>query len=246
VRVIVADDAVLLREGIMRILADEGYDVVAAVGSGPDLLNAARVYAPDLVLADVRMPPTHTHDGIEAVRTIRAERAGTAAVLLSQYVEATAAMGLFREDPAGLGYLLKDRIMQVNDFLEGVRRVAAGGLVMDPLVVAQLLGRTAGPDDPLGALTDRERDVLALMAQGCRMAASVTGCTSECARSRRTPTRSSRSCGCTRPRTSTAGSGRCSPTWTPRADHRERAANGGQRRERAARWPRIYKSPLSS
>jgi DNA-binding NarL/FixJ family response regulator len=165
-RVIVADDAVLLREGIVRILAGEEYDVVAAVGSGPELLSAARAYAPDLVVADVRMPPTHTHDGIEAVRAIREGRAGTAAILLSQYVEATAAMDLFRQDPAGLGYLLKDRIMQVNDFLDGVRRVAAGGTVMDPLVVAQLLGRTAGPDDPLAALTDRERDVLALMAQG--------------------------------------------------------------------------------
>ena len=165
-RVIVADDAVLLREGLVRILAAEQYDVVAAVGSGPELLSAARAYAPDLVVADVRMPPTHTHDGIEAVRAIRASSPGTAAVLLSQYVEAAAAMDLFRQDPAGLGYLLKDRIMQVNDFLEGVRRVAAGGLVMDPLVVGQLLGRPAGPDDPLAALTDREREVLALMAEG--------------------------------------------------------------------------------
>ena len=165
-RVIVADDAVLLREGIVAILAGEGYDVVAAVGSGPRLVNAARAHRPDLVVADVRMPPAHAHDGIEAVQAIRAARPGTAAILLSQYVEATAAMDLFRQDPAGLGYLLKDRIVQVNDFLEGVGRVAAGGSAMDPQVVAQLLGRPAQPDDPLAALTDRERDVLALMAQG--------------------------------------------------------------------------------
>ncbi len=165
-RVVVADDAVLLREGIVRILAGEGYDVVAAVGSGPDLVRAARSHRPDLIVADVRMPPNHVHDGIEAVRTIRAERPGTAAILLSQYIEATAAMDLFREDPAGLGYLLKDRIVQVDDFVEGVRRVADGGSAIDPLVVAQLLGRPVGAADPLAAFTAREQDVLALMAEG--------------------------------------------------------------------------------
>ena len=165
-RVVVADDAVLLREGIAAILAAEQYDVVAAVGTGPDLVRAARTHQPDLVVADVRMPPTHTHDGIEAVQAVRAARPGTAAILLSQYVEAAAAVDLFRQEPAGLGYLLKDRIVQVNDFLEGVARVAGGGSAMDPLVVAQLLGRPTRPDDPLAALTDRERDVLSLMAQG--------------------------------------------------------------------------------
>ncbi|HWB37955.1 MAG TPA: response regulator transcription factor [Rugosimonospora sp.] len=165
-RVIVADDAVLLREGVVRILAGEGYDVVAAVGSGPELVSTARAYTPDLVVADVRMPPTHSHDGIEAVRAIRAERPGTAAILLSQYIEAGAALDLFRENPAGLGYLLKDRIVQVDDFLDGVGRVARGGSAVDPAVVAQLLGRTPGGRDPLAALTDREREVLALMAEG--------------------------------------------------------------------------------
>lgn len=165
-RVIVADDAVLLREGIVRILASDGYDVTAAVGSGPDLIAAAQEHTPDLVVADVRMPPTHTHDGIEAVRAIRAARPQTAAVLLSQYVEATAAMDLFRDGPAGLGYLLKDRIVQVDDFLDGIRRVATGGSAMDPAIVAQLLGRPSTARHPLATLTDRERDVLALMAEG--------------------------------------------------------------------------------
>jgi serine/threonine-protein kinase len=166
VRVIVADDAVLLREGVVRILAGEGYDVLAAVGSGPDLVRATRAYRPDLVVADVRMPPNHTHDGIEAVRTIRSERPGTAAILLSQYVEATAAMDLFRENATGLGYLLKDRVVQVDDFVESVRRVADGGSAIDPMVVAQLLGRPDGAVDPLAELTGREREVLALMAEG--------------------------------------------------------------------------------
>jgi DNA-binding NarL/FixJ family response regulator len=112
------------------------------------------------------MPPHHLHDGIEAVRAIRAARAGTAAVLLSQYVEAAAAMDLFRDSPAGLGYLLKDRIVEVDDFLDGVRRVAAGGIAMDPAVVRQLLDRPSRRPEPLAGLTEREREVLALMAEG--------------------------------------------------------------------------------
>ncbi len=165
-RVIVADDAVLLREGIVRILNREGYDVVAAVGTGPDLLSAAEALTPDLIVADVRMPPNNLHDGIEAVRAIRITRPATAAVLLSQYVEATAAMDLFRDGPAGLGYLLKDRIVQIDDFLDGLRRVASGGSAMDPAIVAQLLDRPTANGDPLETLTDREREVLALMAEG--------------------------------------------------------------------------------
>jgi DNA-binding NarL/FixJ family response regulator len=166
VRVVVADDAVLLREGLTRILAEDGYQVLAAVGSGPELVHAAHRHTPELVIADVRMPPTHTHDGIVAAREIRRQQPTTAVVLLSQYVEATAAMDLFQDNPAGLGYLLKDRVLQIDDFLDALRRVTTGGTAMDPAVVAQLLGRTAGPEDPLATLTERERGTLALMAEG--------------------------------------------------------------------------------
>jgi DNA-binding NarL/FixJ family response regulator len=165
-RVVVADDAVLLREGLVRILTDDGHHVTAAVGSGPELVRAVRAYTPHLVIADVRMPPNHTDDGIVAVREIRRHLPQTAAILLSQYVQATAAMDLFQANPAGLGYLLKDRVLQIDDFLDAVRRVAAGGTAMDPAVVAQLVGRTAGSKDPLAVLTERERAVLALMAEG--------------------------------------------------------------------------------
>jgi DNA-binding NarL/FixJ family response regulator len=165
-RVVVADDAVLLREGLVRILTDDGHQVAAAVGSGPELVHAARAYSPQLVIADVRMPPNHTDDGIVAVREIRRHLPQTAAILLSQYVQATSAMDLFQTSPAGLGYLLKDRVLQIDDFLDAVRRVAAGGTAVDPAVVAQLVGRTAGTEDPLATLTERERAVLALMAEG--------------------------------------------------------------------------------
>jgi DNA-binding NarL/FixJ family response regulator len=162
-RAVVADDAVLLRSGVVSILTEGGYEVVAAVGTGPDLVTAAAVHTPDLVVADVRMPPHHADDGIVAVREIRRRRPSTAVVLLSQYVEAERAVDLFQERPSGLGYLLKDRVIQIDDFLASVHRVAAGGSAIDPAVVSRLLG-TAPP--PLAQLTDRERDVLALMAEG--------------------------------------------------------------------------------
>jgi DNA-binding NarL/FixJ family response regulator len=165
-RLVVADDAVLLREGLVRILSDDGYDVIDAVATGPELVASALAHRPELVIADVRMPPNHTDDGIAAVRQIRFAIPGTAAILLSQYVEAAAAMDLFQDNPVGLGYLLKDRIVQVDDFLDAVRRVASGGCAIDPAVVVQLLGRMPGHDDLLAELTDRERDVLALMAEG--------------------------------------------------------------------------------
>lgn len=165
-RLVVADDAVLLREGLVRILSDDGYEVIDAVATGPALVASALAHRPELVIADVRMPPTHTDDGIAAVRQIRFMMPGTAAILLSQYVEAAAAMDLFQDNPVGLGYLLKDRIVQVDDFLDAVRRVASGGCAIDPAVVAQLLGRMPGHDYLLAELTDRERSVLALMAEG--------------------------------------------------------------------------------
>jgi DNA-binding NarL/FixJ family response regulator len=165
-RVIVADDAVLLRAGLVRILTDDGYQVVAAVGSAPDLVREAHRHAPDLVVADIRMPPNHADDGIAAARQIRAHRPATAIVLLSQYVEATAAVDLFQDNPAGLGYLLKDRVLQIEDFLISVRRVADGGSAIDPAVVAQLVGRSTARADPLAVLADREKQALELMAEG--------------------------------------------------------------------------------
>jgi len=165
-RVVVADDAVLLREGLVRILTEDGYQVVAAVGTGPDLVHAALTHAAQLIIADVRMPPTHTDDGIVAAREIRRHHPHTAVVLISQYVEANRAVDLFQDNPAGLGYLLKDRVLEIDDFLDAIRRVAAGGSAMDPAVIAQLLGRTASNHDPLSVLTERERAVLALMAEG--------------------------------------------------------------------------------
>jgi len=146
----------------VQILTEDGHEVIDAVGSGPDLVVAAATGRPDVIIADVRMPPDHTDDGIRAARQIRRARPSQAIVLLSQYVQATAAMDLFQDNPAGLGYLLKDRVLQIDDFLDAVRRVAAGGTAMDPGVVAQLVGRGGSLD----ALTEREHDVLALMAEG--------------------------------------------------------------------------------
>jgi DNA-binding NarL/FixJ family response regulator len=165
-RVIVADDAVLLREGVVRILTEDGYQVVAAVGSAPDLVREAHSHTPDLVIADIRMPPNHADDGIAAARQIRAHRPTTAIVLLSQYVEATAAVDLFQDNPVGLGYLLKDRVLQIEDFLDSVRRVAEGGSAIDPDIVAQLVGRSTAHAAPLTVLTDREKEALQLMAEG--------------------------------------------------------------------------------
>ena len=166
-RAIVADDAVLLRSGVVSILRGGGYEVVADVGTGPELTATSLAHRPDLVVADVRMPPNHHDDGIIAAREIRRRLPATAVLLLSQYVEVDAAVDLFRENPAGLGYLLKDRVIQVDDFLAAVDRVAGGGSAIDPDVVARLLGHPSrAAESPLATLTDREREVLALMAEG--------------------------------------------------------------------------------
>jgi DNA-binding NarL/FixJ family response regulator len=162
---VVADDSVLLRDGVVRLLEDAGIEVVAAVGDGDALLVAVDAYRPDLALVDVRMPPTHTDEGIRAAIEIRREYPDVAVLVLSQYVEERYAADLLSQDSAGVGYLLKDRVVDVDDFIVAVRRVAAGGSAVDAEVVRQLLGRTRRASE-LDRLTPREREVLGLMAEG--------------------------------------------------------------------------------
>jgi DNA-binding NarL/FixJ family response regulator len=164
-RIVVADDAVLLREGLVRLLAEDGHQVVAAVGDGPALVGAVLAHRPDVSVVDVRMPPTHTDEGLRAAITVRARLPGTPVLVLSQYVEASYAADLLADGSGAIGYLLKDRVARVAEFLDALNRVARGGTVLDPQVVAQLLaGQRRG--DPLGTLTARERELLALMAEG--------------------------------------------------------------------------------
>jgi DNA-binding NarL/FixJ family response regulator len=163
-RVVIAEDSVLLRAGLVKLLETGDIDVVAAVGDADALVGAARQHGPDLVLVDVRMPPTHTDEGLRAALLLRRERPGMAVLVLSQFVEERYAVELLTGETSGLGYLLKDRVADVTDFLEALRRVAAGGTALDPEVVSQLLVRRRS--DPLDALTRRETDVLALMAEG--------------------------------------------------------------------------------
>jgi len=165
VRVVIAEDSALLREGLARILADGDFDVVAQARDGDELLDAVRRHAPEVAIVDIRMPPTHTDEGARAAREIRARQPEVGVLLLSQVVEASHALALVSERPEGFGYLLKDRVLEIDDFLESVRRVGRGGSAIDPAVIAQLFGRRR-EDDPLAELTPREREVLGLMAEG--------------------------------------------------------------------------------
>ncbi|GAB3370710.1 response regulator transcription factor [Amycolatopsis echigonensis] len=162
-RVVIAEDSVLLRAGVQSLLADVGIETAAAVDNGDDLLVAIRDHRPDLVIADVRMPPTFTDEGLRAALAARKEIPGLPVLVVSQYVEGSYAVDLIAEGTSGVGYLLKERVADVADFLEAVRRVAGGGSAIDPDVVAQMLSRSR---DPLEALTARETEVLAQMAQG--------------------------------------------------------------------------------
>lgn len=163
-RVVLAEDSVLLREGLIRLLAEAGHDVVGAVGTGGELVAAADQLRPDVVVVDVRMPPTFTDEGLRAVGTVRRVAPGTAALVLSQYVEAAYAADLLADGRGGIGYLLKDRIADLDALVDALDRVVAGGTVLDPEVVAALVThRRAGPT---AALTPREREVLGLMAEG--------------------------------------------------------------------------------
>jgi len=164
-RVVIAEDSVLLREGVVRLLEDAGFDVVAQTGTADDVMLKVRSYSPDVVIVDIRMPPTHTDEGLRLAQEIREKHPGMGVLVLSQYVEAAYAMELLAESAEGVGYLLKDRISDVSEFAAAVRRVAEGGSALDPAIVSQLVGRRRG-DDPLDALTPRERDVLELMAEG--------------------------------------------------------------------------------
>jgi DNA-binding NarL/FixJ family response regulator len=164
-RVVIAEDSPLLREGIAHVLSENGIDVVAEVGNATALLHAVERLKPDLAIVDVRMPPTQTDEGARAAVEIRAKQSEVNVLLLSQVVEAQHALTLLSDHPHGFGYLLKDRVLAIDDFIQSVNRVAAGGTAIDPDVVGQLLGRRRG-HDPLDELTAREREILALMAEG--------------------------------------------------------------------------------
>jgi DNA-binding NarL/FixJ family response regulator len=164
VRIVIAEDSVLLREGLIRLLTSGAFTVVGAVGDGEQLLVAVEKHLPDLVIVDVRMPPTHTDEGLRAALTIRKLWPAVAVLVLSQYVEERYAAELLSLETKGVGYLLKDRVADVDDFLETVRRVANGGTALDSEVIAQLLVRNQR--SPLDRLTSREREVLGLMAEG--------------------------------------------------------------------------------
>ncbi|MFI6511819.1 response regulator [Streptosporangium sp. NPDC050855] len=164
-RVVVADDAVLIREGLIRLLEEFGCQVVAAVGDGDGLVDAVAEHRPDVSVVDVRMPPGFTDEGLRAAVEARRRVPGTPVLILSQYVEVSYADDLLADARGAVGYLLKDRVVDVDDFMGGLRTVAAGGTVFDPQVVAQLMVRRRR-DDPLALLTPREREVLGLMAEG--------------------------------------------------------------------------------
>ncbi len=160
----IAEDSVLLREGMVRLLEEQGFEVAGQAGDGEDLLRKVRAHKPDVAVVDVRMPPTHTDEGLRAAQQIRAELPNTGVLVLSQYVEEEYATELIGDRADGVGYLLKDRVADVDAFVDAVRRVAQGGSALDPEVVSLMLGRKR--DEPLAELTPREREVLGLMAEG--------------------------------------------------------------------------------
>jgi len=165
VRVAIAEDGVLLREGLSRLLGEAGFDVVAQCGDASDLLLKVRSYPVDVAIVDIRLPPTHSDEGLRAALEIRASHPSVGVLVLSQYVEVGLALKLLADSAEGVGYLLKDRISDVKDFVSSVRRVGDGGSALDPIIVSTLVSRQRD-DDPLAELTPRERDVLVLMAEG--------------------------------------------------------------------------------
>jgi DNA-binding NarL/FixJ family response regulator len=166
VRVVIADDSILLREGVSRLLAEAGFDVVGQASDAEELLQEVADKAPDVAIVDIRMPPTHTDEGLRAARQLRSLYPELGVLVLSQYVRPSYAFELLADDASGVGYLLKDRVSDLHELSEAVQRVGEGGSVLDPSVVAQLVGRRRPGNDPIDDLTERERDVLALMAEG--------------------------------------------------------------------------------
>ena len=164
-RVVIADDSVLLREGLVRVVAEGGFEVIDHVGNADELLAAVRRDEPDVAIVDVRMPPTYTDEGARAAREIRERHPDVGVLVLSQVVEPTHALALFTDNAEGFGYLLKDRVVEIDEFLDAIRRVARGGTAIDPEVIAELVGRRR-ENGPIGELTPREREVLGLMAEG--------------------------------------------------------------------------------
>lgn len=164
-RVVLAEDSVLLREGLVRILRETGFDVVGQTGTAKEFLIDIHTQRPDVAIVDIRMPPTFTDEGLRAALQVRTEHPGMGVLVLSQYVEPGYAMELLADNAEGVGYLLKERVSNIDEFAAAVRRVADGGSVLDPTVVSQIVGRRR-KDDPLAALTPREREVLGLMAEG--------------------------------------------------------------------------------
>ena len=165
-RIVLAEDNVLLREGLARLLADAGFTVLAAVEDPTALLDEVGRHRPDAAIVDIRLPPTRTDEGLRAAREIRRRHPGTGVLVLSQYVRVSYTVELLDGGANGMGYLLKDRVTDIAEFTEAVRRVGNGGSAFDPIVINQLVQRRASDDDPLHALTERERAVLALMAEG--------------------------------------------------------------------------------
>jgi DNA-binding NarL/FixJ family response regulator len=166
VRVVIADDSVLLREGVSRLLAEAGMDVVGQAEDADELFREVADKEPDVVIVDIRMPPTHTDEGLRAARELRSLYPSLGVLVLSQYVRPSYAFELLADDASGVGYLLKDRVSDVHELADAVQRVGEGGSVLDPSVVSQLVGRRRPGNDPIDDLTERERGVLALMAEG--------------------------------------------------------------------------------
>jgi DNA-binding NarL/FixJ family response regulator len=163
---VIADDSLLLREGVTRLLAEAGFEVVGQAGDADELLREVQEKSPDVAIVDIRMPPTHTDEGLRAARELRARHPKLGVLVLSQFVRPSYAFELLADDASGVGYLLKDRVSDLDELADAVKRVGEGGSVLDPSVVSQLVGRRRPGHDPIDDLSDREREVLALMAEG--------------------------------------------------------------------------------